>query len=103
MWIAGADWKACEHPRTVEPGTRVVLGFDGSVGDDATALVACTVEERPHVWPLGVWEKPSAPKPALNGRASPFQGDVTRVRFPSRRSKLSDRESVSFRSLATSP
>ena len=60
VWIRGADWQACEAPRDVA-GERVVLGFDGSVGDDATALVACTVEQTPHLFVLGVWEKPDGP------------------------------------------
>lgn len=37
---------------------RVVLAFDGSYSRDSTALVGCTVEEKPRLWVEGVWEKP---------------------------------------------
>ncbi len=63
QWIAGDDWQVCaDADRVVELGATVVLGFDGSVGDDSTALVAVTVEERPHVFTLGVWAHPEGPQ-----------------------------------------
>jgi phage terminase large subunit-like protein len=34
----------------------VTLGFDGSLSDDATALVACTLGDSPQLVTLGVWE-----------------------------------------------
>ncbi len=43
----------------IEPGARIGLGFDGSISQDATALVACTedghlfvpvVDDRPTIW-----------------------------------------------------
>jgi phage terminase large subunit-like protein len=40
-------------------GTQIVLGFDGSYNRDATALVGCTVEDVPHVFVVGVWERPT--------------------------------------------
>jgi phage terminase large subunit-like protein len=51
-WVKQADpgW----HPK---PGERVVMGFDGSVSDDATALVGMTVED-PHLFVIGMWQKP---------------------------------------------
>lgn len=61
VWIAGEDWKACAAPETLAAGTRVVLGFDGSVGDDSTALVGCTLDEPTHLFLLGVWGKPDGP------------------------------------------
>lgn len=48
--------------RHVEEGTPCVLAFDGSDARDSTALVGCTVEENPHVWVEGVWEKPIGSK-----------------------------------------
>lgn len=66
-------WAELGQPsHTVEDGTRVGLGFDGSISQDATALVACTedghlfvpaVNSRPTVWlrpmnaPVG-WRMP---------------------------------------------
>jgi phage terminase large subunit-like protein len=36
----------------------VVIGFDGSVHYDGTALVAVEVTDKPHVALLGLWERP---------------------------------------------
>lgn len=59
-------WHALQSDRVVEPGTRVVLGFDGSRGradgySDYTVLVAWTVpaegtDELPHCVLLGAWQ-----------------------------------------------
>lgn len=58
-WLPWGAWEACAAPdREVPAGTPVVLGFDGSVSDDATALVAATVEPAPHVFVVGIWESP---------------------------------------------
>ena len=40
----------------LERGAPVTLGFDGSLSDDATALVACTLGPDPRLVTLGVWE-----------------------------------------------
>jgi hypothetical protein len=37
-------WKLAERALTPPAGTRIGLGFDGSISDDATALVACTAD-----------------------------------------------------------
>lgn len=62
VWIPGESWAACADD-SLPParGSRVVLGFDGSVGDDATALIGCTVEEVPHLFTVGIWQKPDGP------------------------------------------
>jgi phage terminase large subunit-like protein len=58
-WLSPAAWAACAEPGYEVPeGTRVCLGFDGSYRLDSTALIAATVEERPHVWVIGLWERP---------------------------------------------
>lgn len=54
------QWEATARPgRVVADGERIGLGFDGSISDDTTALVACTadgfvfvptVDGRPTVW-----------------------------------------------------
>lgn len=41
-------------------GDRVALGFDGSLTDDSTALVAVRIDDG-SAWLLGVWEKPEGP------------------------------------------
>ena len=35
------------------------LGFDGSYARDSTGLVGCTIEERPHLFVIGSWERPN--------------------------------------------
>lgn len=52
-------WADLKDPREIAKGTRVGLGFDGSISQDATALIACTedgylfvpeVNGRPTIW-----------------------------------------------------
>lgn len=65
-WLPAGAWDACADPeRRVERGDRVVLGFDGSASNDSTALIGCTVpkdDEIPHLFVVGVWERPSMRK-----------------------------------------
>ncbi len=57
-WIAAHEWAACVDATKIIPdGETVVLGFDGSVRDDSTALVVCRVSDG-HLELLGCWEKP---------------------------------------------
>lgn len=58
-WLPFGAWDACVGDRTTQPtGERVVLAFDGSASGDSTALVGCTVGEKPHLWVEGLWENP---------------------------------------------
>ena len=58
-WLAPDAWAACADPGYRAPdGTQVVLAFDGSYKLDSSALVAATVEERPYLWVVGLWERP---------------------------------------------
>lgn len=58
-WIQVEEWAACGKPEkpSLKPKDMVTLGFDGSVRDDSTALVACRVSDS-HIQMLGLWEKP---------------------------------------------
>lgn len=57
-WIAAHLWGDCaDATKSIADGETVTLGFDGSVKDDSTALVACRVEDG-HLELLGCWEKP---------------------------------------------
>lgn len=58
--IAAHEWDACATEDRLAEGDVVVLGFDGSLREDATALVACRVEDR-LMQPLGIWERPAGP------------------------------------------
>lgn len=53
-------WEALARPDvTVGPGAYIALGFDGSISDDCTALVGCTmVDGRPHTFEIEVWQRP---------------------------------------------
>lgn len=66
-WVDLQEWQACgaaaraarddEPPAPLRDGDLVVLGFDGSIRDDATALVACRVSDG-LLNLLGCWERP---------------------------------------------
>lgn len=45
----------------IKPGEPIVLGFDGSRYDDATALVACRISDG-LLDEIAVWEKPDGPR-----------------------------------------
>lgn len=57
------EWKscACEALSPLSPGDEIVLGFDGSMRDDATALVALRLSDRAFFL-IGIQEKPSGPQ-----------------------------------------
>lgn len=50
-------WRALAKPTAVAPGGLVVLGLDGSLFNDATALVATDVASG-YQWLVGLWERP---------------------------------------------
>ena len=57
-WIKPDAWSAvADASRLPPPGTKLVGGFDGSATRDNTALVFATVEERPHLFVYGLWER----------------------------------------------
>jgi phage terminase large subunit-like protein len=61
-WLEGESWRANETERTLEPGDRITLGFDGARTGDATALVACRLADG-LLEPLAVWEPPGDGRP----------------------------------------
>jgi phage terminase large subunit-like protein len=61
-WIPYGAWPACaDEARQAEEGTPIALAFDGSYSGDASALIAATVEDRPHIWPVRIWENRKDP------------------------------------------
>jgi len=59
-WLPAGAWDELAEPwQGVPDGTQIVLGFDGSYNRDATALVGCIVGDDPHVFVVGVWERPT--------------------------------------------
>jgi len=49
-------WRDLASDLVIEPGARIGLGFDGSIRQDATALIGCTPEG--HLFTVRVWERP---------------------------------------------
>lgn len=63
--VETAKWLALARPDIVVPaGAYIGAGFDGSISDDCTALIGCTlVGGRPHLFELEIWRRPKdAPK-----------------------------------------
>lgn len=57
-WLKGEQWNALAHPETtLADGDAICIGFDGSRTGDATALIACRLEDG-LLEPLHVWECP---------------------------------------------
>jgi hypothetical protein len=60
-WTTKPDWAACADPeRIISDSDPIVLFFDGSKSDDATALVGCRISDG-HVFVIDCWEKPLGP------------------------------------------
>jgi hypothetical protein len=59
-WLAPHEWHACATDSLLCDGDQVTLGFDGSVRDDSTALVAARLSDG-HLALLGCWERPEGP------------------------------------------
>lgn len=54
-WCAPHEWDACARPTLkLRKGDQIALGFDGSLTDDHTPLVACRVEDSA-LFTLGLW------------------------------------------------
>lgn len=59
-WTTAPEWDAREVDDRLAPGDRVVLGFDGSRSDDATALVVVRVSDG-LLDLVDLWERPEGP------------------------------------------
>ena len=59
-WVSHEAWMRLATDRFVEAGTRIACAFDGSVSNDASVLIGCTVEDVPHVFVLGLWARDKA-------------------------------------------
>lgn len=58
-WLPQGAWDACLEQKAIPEGASVVLGFDGSFNNDATAVAVVEVSERPHVDVVELWEAPA--------------------------------------------
>lgn len=61
VWLPHGTWDAISdakrYPGGPPDGARVVIGLDGSKTQDSTAVIGVTVEDVPHVFVIGIWEK----------------------------------------------
>jgi phage terminase large subunit-like protein len=56
-WLPPSAWAACaDATRSIPDGAEVVLSFDGSFNGDTTVLTVATVDQRPHVDLVELWE-----------------------------------------------
>ena len=55
-WFEAKTWAGRSTGEGIPDGELVVLGVDGSNVGDATAIVAATLGERPHLEVVGLWE-----------------------------------------------
>lgn len=79
-FLSSVELAACVEPKSVDVGTPIVLGFDGSTGRakgkaDATALVACRLSDG-YCWQVLIREPPSNPKQAREWTAPVFEFDT---------------------------
>lgn len=52
-------WEQLADPdRHIDPDVSLVLMADGSWSGDSTAIIGYTIEETPHLFVVGLWEKP---------------------------------------------
>jgi hypothetical protein len=83
-WVTGPEVRATSDVgKRVEPGERIVLGFDGSRKrsrgvTDATALIGCRLSDG-HLFELGVWEQPKGWKPSTEDPKEGWQVPVVEV------------------------
>ena len=78
-WLDLQQWQACGRkardergatvPKPLAEGDLVTLGFDGAIRDDATALVACRIDDG-HLELLGCWERPPHARDWMVDRAA---------------------------------
>lgn len=55
QWMDPAVWGLCVNESPLLPKEQIAIGFDGSIRNDATALVGCRLHDG-MIFPLGVWE-----------------------------------------------
>jgi phage terminase large subunit-like protein len=70
-WLPDGAWAACADAAiTIPDGTEVVLAFDGSFNGDTTVLTVATVDQRPHVDLVELWEAAGKQVPIVDVEAA---------------------------------
>jgi len=66
-WLPPGAWAACaDATRSIPDGAEVVLAFDGSFNGDTTVLTVASVDQRPHVDLVELWEAAGAQVPIVD-------------------------------------
>jgi phage terminase large subunit-like protein len=66
-WLPPGAWAACaDATRSIADGEEVVLAFDGSFNGDTTVLTVATVDQRPHVDLVELWDAAGNQVPILD-------------------------------------
>ena len=66
-WLPDGAWADCtDATRTIPDGTEVVLAFDGSFNGDTTVRIVATVDQRPHVDLVELWEAAGVQVPIVD-------------------------------------
>lgn len=60
-WITDAVVERQKRAEAVPDGTAISLGFDGSLNDDSTVLIATRMSDG-FVFPIDIWAKPAGPE-----------------------------------------
>lgn len=55
-WLPPGAWNTCATGDPIAEGSEVVIALDGSFSQDATGLVAATLDAVPHLDVIGLWE-----------------------------------------------
>jgi phage terminase large subunit-like protein len=66
-WLPPSAWAACtDAAGSIPDGAEVALAFDGSFNGDATCLVVATVDQRPHIDLVELWEPDGRQVPVVD-------------------------------------
>ena len=58
IWLPTGSFESCATEQKEPPEmTEIVIGFDGSFSGDASVIVGCTTEAKPHLFLIKAWER----------------------------------------------
>jgi phage terminase large subunit-like protein len=70
-WLPPGTWAACtDAARSIADGEEVVLAFDGSFNGDSTVLTVATVDQRPHIDLVELWDAAGTQVPIVDVEAA---------------------------------
>jgi phage terminase large subunit-like protein len=70
-WLPDGAWAACTDATcSIPDGVEVVLAFDGSFNGDTTVLCVATVDQRPHIDLVELWEAAGTQVPIVDVEAA---------------------------------